>query len=115
MADGMHILYQLKTSDDLHRDEATRKLVSEFLKAHGVERLMIGDTIYVRVYPDASLWLHTRQAPEGYPLCEHCESCVKTEVVEVPLVAAPPDLPEAFMQRPVLIARGFAKEVNPDA
>lgn len=114
MAEGMHVVYQLGTTDELHRDEETQAKITEFLKAHGIGALIIGTTIYVRVRPDASLWVHTRQALDGYPLCEHCEFCVKTEPVEVPLVAAPPDLPEAYIDRAVLAARGFAKEVRDD-
>ncbi len=81
------LVYELHTTDDMHRVESTRVKLSEFLRRHGLDPMlaMVGNTIQLREHADGSMWLHTWQALPGHPLCEHCPACVKQERVAVPL------------------------------
>lgn len=97
-ATRQRVVYQLDTSTSskpwLSDLDARRPLI-EFLHAHGLRyRFIMGTTIYVREHEDGTLWLHTRRAtgelPSGAEMCPHCEHCVKTEPVRVPLVAPVP-------------------------
>lgn len=80
-------IYLLDADDTLFRDETARGLVVDFLNAHGIDpnRFVVGTKIEVRRHDDGGLWVHTRVAPEGMPVCESCESCVKTRPVVMPL------------------------------
>lgn len=93
------VVYQLSTNLAMCRDEAKRELVSAFLTAHGIDpmRFIVGTALYVRRHEDGTLWLHTWQAREGLPPCEHCEFCLKSDPVVVPLTEPAPALPEAFV------------------
>jgi hypothetical protein len=93
------VVYQLTTNTLMCRDEAKQQLVNVFLAAHGIDpmRFIVGTALYVRRHEDDTLWLHTWQALEGLPLCEHCEACVKSEPVNVPLVTPAPAIEEAFV------------------
>lgn len=93
------VVYQLDTHDRHNRDEQQQEQVTNFLRAHGIDplRFMVGTSLYVRRHEDGTLWLHTWQALEGHPLCPHCEGCIKSEPVVVPLVEQPPLMDEAFV------------------
>lgn len=86
------LVYQLRTTDDLNRDPVARAEIGAFLVAHGIDpnRFLVGTTLYVRRHADETLWLYTREARKDWPLCPHCEDCVRTDEVVVPLLSLPP-------------------------
>lgn len=94
--DSGQVVYQLDLTDSTHRYSATRDEVNRFLEAHGINPMLVMIESSLQVWRrNGTLWLHVREAEEGYPLCEHCEGCVKTRPVTVPLTRVPPllDIP----------------------
>ncbi len=81
------LVYELHTTEEMHRAESSRVKLSDFLQRQGLDPnlAIVGNSIQVREHADGSMWLHTWQAFPGWPLCEHCPTCVKQERVAVPL------------------------------
>lgn len=86
------VVYQLDTADVTNhvlRLPEWQEPFLEFLYAHGIRvgHFIMGNSILVRQHEDDTLWVHTWQAVEGRPMCEHCPGCMKQERVVVPLAA----------------------------
>lgn len=83
--------------------EQERKLVTDFLRAHGISEMVFfeGSSLYVRAHEDGSLWLHTWRGIgndiRSVDNCPYCPQCIKQEPVVVPLVAPVPMVGDAYL------------------
>jgi hypothetical protein len=100
------VIWQL----DCHRfrsAEAAPEEVLAFVRAHDLDPNEVpGDVQLIVRQQDDGLWLHARtravDADGKHMPCPYCSACVQTEPVVVPLRVVPPDVPEAFVARPIL-------------
>lgn len=92
-------VYDLKCDDVVFKDVNANPMVNAFLAAHGVDpnQFLVGDDITVYRLADGTYQLSTMVVPDGFPLCDTCQSCVRREPVEVPLTAPVPLIGSSFL------------------
>ncbi|MEU1761295.1 hypothetical protein [Micromonospora sp. NPDC005652] len=84
---------------------AQREAANAFVEAHGIAHasVLLDTEIVVQVNDDGGFWLRTwRAVSDGrgnYSPCPYCPSCIRQELVHVPLEVPVPDLPGAFIDR----------------